>query len=106
MDALREREGARAGAVAVTASTGAAACLVRGITLHSFAGVGLAREDVGLLAARVERSAGAAERWRAAAVLVVDEVSMIDAGLFDKLEAIARRVRRDARPFGGLQVRI
>lgn len=31
-------------------------------------------------------------------------VSMIDAGLFDKLEQIARQVRKNTRPFGGIQV--
>ena len=101
--ALRRREGLP-GAVAVTASTGAAACLVGGVTLHSFAGVGLARASAAELAARVERSQGASARWRAARVLVVDEVSMVDAGLFDKLDAVARRVRGDGAPFGGLQL--
>ena len=38
--ALRDRGGGP-GAVAVTASTGAAACLVGGVTLHAFAGIGL-----------------------------------------------------------------
>ena len=28
---------------------------------------------------------------------------MLDAGLFDKLEWLARHIRRDNRPFGGLQ---
>jgi ATP-dependent DNA helicase PIF1 len=31
-------------------------------------------------------------------------VSMIDATLFDKLEQIARRVRQNSEPFGGLQL--
>jgi hypothetical protein len=29
---------------------------------------------------------------------------MIDADLFDKLEQIARQVRRNTKPFGGIQV--
>lgn len=29
---------------------------------------------------------------------------MIDANLFDKLEEIARKIRQDPRPFGGLQL--
>ena len=37
-------------------------------------------------------------------VLVLDEVGMLDALLFDKLEWLARQLRRDGRPFGGLQL--
>lgn len=37
-------------------------------------------------------------------VLVVDEVSMISGELFDKIEFVARAVRRCERPFGGIQV--
>jgi len=31
-------------------------------------------------------------------------VSMVDATLFDKLEALARILRKDNRPFGGIQL--
>jgi ATP-dependent DNA helicase PIF1 len=31
-------------------------------------------------------------------------VSMVDAGLFDKLEELARTLRKDTRPFGGIQL--
>jgi ATP-dependent DNA helicase PIF1 len=34
----------------------------------------------------------------------VDEVSMVDGDLFDKLEEIARRIRNNGRPFGGIQL--
>jgi ATP-dependent DNA helicase PIF1 len=37
-------------------------------------------------------------------VLVIDEVSMLDAGLFDKLDYIARRVRGRDLPFGGIHL--
>ena len=37
-------------------------------------------------------------------VLIIDEVSMVDAELFDKLEYIAREVRRNQYPFGGIQL--
>jgi ATP-dependent DNA helicase PIF1 len=35
------------------------------------------------------------------AVLIIDEVSMIDAELFDKLDFVARVVRGQNKPFGG-----
>jgi hypothetical protein len=37
-------------------------------------------------------------------VLVVDEVSMLDAATFDALELIAREIRDSDEPFGGIQL--
>jgi ATP-dependent DNA helicase PIF1 len=59
--------------VAVTASTGLAACNVGGITLHSFAGFGLGREPVLELAKKIKRNKKAFDRWRRTKVLIVDE---------------------------------
>ncbi len=52
----------------------------------------------------MSRNKKALERWRNASVLIIDEISMIEGELFDKLEHIARIVRRSERPFGGIQV--
>jgi len=46
----------------------------------------------------------AADRWRRCKILVVDEVSMLDGELFDKLERIAQQVRKSSQPFGGIQL--
>ena len=43
-------------------------------------------------------------RWRACRVLVIDEISMMDGGLFDKLERIARLCRGERLVFGGIQL--
>ena len=86
-----------------TASTGSAACLIGGTTLHSFAGVGTG-------AGTLERCVAMASRephlssWRRCRCLVIDEVSMVDAELFEKLEGVARAVRRSGLPFGGIQL--
>lgn len=37
-------------------------------------------------------------------VLIIDEVSMVDAELFEKIEYIAREVRKNPYPFGGIQL--
>ncbi len=37
-------------------------------------------------------------------LLIIDEVSMVRADLLDAIDVILKSVRRDARPFGGLQV--
>ena len=45
-----------------------------------------------------------AEYWRRAKVLIIDEISMVSAELFDKLDYVARVVRGLNRPFGGVQL--
>jgi hypothetical protein len=100
-----------------TASTGIAATAIGGATLHSWAGIGAAAltamEDMGgsgnpdALAALVEtvkKRRDAAARWRSTRTLVCDEISMVDAGLFDALDAVGRALRGNSSPFGGLQL--
>ncbi|KAB7789900.1 DEAD/DEAH box helicase [Bifidobacterium leontopitheci] len=88
--------------VAVTASTGIAATHVNGQTIHSWSGIGLA--DV--LTTNLLKTIRTRRRRRIQAtdVLIIDEVSMMHAWLFDMVDQVCRSVRRDPRPFGGLQV--
>jgi ATP-dependent DNA helicase PIF1 len=86
--------------VAVTASTGLAACNIGGVTLHSFSG----KEPAEDLIKKIRRNAKAKQRWLRTKVLIMDEVSMVDGDLFDKLEQIARTLRNNGRPFGGIQL--
>lgn len=88
----------------VTASTGVAACNIGGVTLHGFAGVGLANGSAESLASQVTNAKWTLARWRSAKVLVVDEVSMLEAEFFDKMEKVARIVRDSHLPFGGIQI--
>ena len=90
--------------VAVTASTGLAACNVGGVTLHSFAGIGLGKEPAPELVRKIKRNQKAKNRWLRTKILIVDEISMVDGELFDKLEEIARSIRNNGRPFGGIQL--
>ena len=101
---LRTQYKAEVDRVAVTASTGLAACNVGGVTLHSFAGIGLGKEAVPELVKKIKRNSKAKMRWLRTKVLIIDEISMVDGDLFDKLEAIARAIRNNGRPFGGIQL--
>ena len=101
---LREKYKREPDRVAVTASTGLAACNVGGVTLHSFGGIGLGKEAVPELVKKIKRNPKARNRWMRTKVLVVDEISMVDGELFDKLEGIARTIRNNGRPFGGIQL--
>lgn len=92
------------GKVAVTASTGLASCNIGGITLHSFAGVGLGDGTVTALMKKIRRNKKAYTRWCQVKVLIIDEVSMIDGLFFNKLDAIAKTLRKNSKPFGGIQL--
>lgn len=100
--------------VAVTAMTGCAALLLntegakgpaRAKTLHSWAGVGLGRDPPHELAASIEKNRRAKSRWVMTQLLIIDEISMMMADFLEKLDFVARRIRRkpDLR-FGGLQL--
>ena len=92
--------------VALTAMTGCAALLLgKGAkTLHSWAGVGLGKDTAASLVLKIRKSFKAKKNWQAADALIIDEVSMMTPELLDKLEEIARGIRKNQRPFGNLQV--
>ncbi|EQL02356.1 DNA helicase PIF1, ATP-dependent [Ophiocordyceps sinensis CO18] len=90
--------------VAVTASTGLAACNIGGITLHSFSGIGLGKEDATELVKKVRRNPKAKNRWLKTKYLIIDEISMVDGDLFDKLSHVGRLIRNNGRPWGGIQL--
>ena len=90
------------GRVAVTASTGIAAVAIGGQTIHSWAGVGLARDPASALMERMDPRAK--RRWRTTDVLFIDEISMINAKFYDKLAYIGACLRDVNQPFGDLRV--
>ncbi|KAG8414955.1 DNA helicase [Metarhizium acridum] len=90
--------------VAVTASTGLAACNIGGITLHSFAGIGLGKEEPSALVRKIRRNPKAKNRWLRTKCLIIDEISMVDGDLFDKLSQVGRTIRNNGRPWGGIQL--
>jgi len=93
--------------VSLTAMTGCAALLLnsKAKTLHSWAGVGLGTDVVPLLVSKIRKSRRAALRWLKTDILVIDEVSMMTPDLFEKLDEVGRKVRRnELLPFGGLQI--
>jgi ATP-dependent DNA helicase PIF1 len=92
---------------AITAMTGCAALLLgRGAkTLHSWAGIGLARETPQELAIKVGKDRRAKRRWCETQLLILDEVSMMTPDILEKLDLIARRVRQcPEKRMGGIQL--
>ncbi|XP_074859075.1 ATP-dependent DNA helicase PIF1 [Carettochelys insculpta] len=86
-----------------TASTGVAACHIGGTTLHAFAGIGSGKAPLDQCIELAQRT-GVRQHWLSCQHLIIDEISMVDAKFFDKLEAVARAVRKRDDPFGGIQL--
>lgn len=91
-------------AVAITASTGLAAATIGGITLHKWSHAGIGNKGADLLARQICKRRDATMSWRNTKVLIIDEISMIDGRFLTKLEYIARVVRKNDKPFGGIQL--
>ena len=89
-------------AVYKTASTGIAATVIGGTTLHSFAGIGMAQGTVTDWVRSMSKYSKA--RWAVCRALVIDEVSMLDGDFFDKLDHLARTLLGVDACFGGIQV--
>lgn len=70
---LKRKHKGNADAVAVTASTGMAACNIGGTTIHSFAGIGIGAEPAPKLIEKIRKNRNANARWQRCKVLVVDE---------------------------------
>lgn len=91
--------------VALTASTGAAAKIIGGDTLHSWSGCGLGKETGYELAEKVSKNTQKRRSWVETDTLIVDEVSMLEPSFFEKLDYIGRKVRnKEHVPFGGIQL--
>src|SRR3989344_4347111 len=97
---LRERRVS----VGITASTGIAATHIGGLTIHSWAGIGIARELSDDAIAQIAEFPRVSKRMRATEVLILDEISMLDANRLDLVDRVARCVRGSFEPFGGIQV--
>ncbi|KAJ3491838.1 hypothetical protein NLI96_g410 [Meripilus lineatus] len=104
IETLRKKFGIASDAVAITASTGIAACNIGGITIHSFAGIALGLGSAEQLAGKVRSNKKASSRWLRTKALIIDEVSMIDGDLFDKLARVGSIIRKNVEPFGGIQL--
>lgn len=67
---MKRRHGA---GIAVTASTGIAACNIGGLTLHSFAGIGLGHDSTDKLIKKIKGIKVLYKRWEGTKVLIIDE---------------------------------
>lgn len=92
--------------IQMCAMTGCAALLLghKAKTLHSWAGIGLGKGTVSELYTKIRRNQKSMRNWLCTDLLIIDEVSMMPAELLDKLNELAKKIRSNKKPFGGMQV--
>jgi ATP-dependent DNA helicase PIF1 len=88
----------------VSSTTGLSSLLIDGITINRYAGIGIGDKDVPELLKKINKMGHVKKRWNETGVLIIDEISMMDADLFDKLEILAKKIRKNDTPFGGIQL--
>lgn len=89
----------------VTATTGSAAFLIGGRTIHSYLGLGLGKDLAKSLFEYNRRNRPhIVKKLRELDVLIIDEVSMLDDILFNKTSEYLSLVRYSSKPFGDLQL--
>ena len=106
LPAWRKQWEGRVVTIQMCAMTGCAALLLGGKakTLHSWSGIGLGKGTARELFVRIRKNGRAMRNWLSVDLLVLDEVSMLTAELLDKLNALAKMLRKNDRPFGGIQL--
>ena len=75
--------------------TGCAAVLLstHAKTLHSWAGIGLGKGTIDELIYKIRRNGRAKKNWVTTDLLILDEVSMLQPDLLDKLDEIGVRTQ-------------
>ncbi len=87
--------------VVVVAPTGVAAVNVKGQTIHSFFGF---RPDITVDKAREVGRKASSKVYKSMELLIIDEISMVRADLFDCIDQFLQVVRKSGQPFGGVQL--
>jgi len=90
--------------IGITAMTGAAALLLEGQTLHSFLGIGLGEGTPEDLFKRNLKNKKLLLKLQRLNLLIIDEVSMMNAELLDKISLYLGLIRKNNNPFGKVQM--
>lgn len=90
--------------IGITASTGIAATHMGGVTIHSWAGIGILVELSNYDLENLLEKEYLFRRFARAKVLIIDEVSMLHHFRLDLVDRVLKAVKQNDRPFGGLQV--
>jgi ATP-dependent DNA helicase PIF1 len=88
----------------VVASTGAAAVLVKGVTFHSYFGLGILEGGPEKTIQRALKDGRLKKRINNVDTIIIDEISMIPGVAFEVAENICREIRKSQVPWGGIRI--
>lgn len=94
----------------ITASTGIAATHINGVTIHSWSGIGIKEVITESDLRVILKKSYVVDRILRAEVLIIDEISMLNAETLDNVDKVTREVKallsmdNRGKSFGGLQV--
>jgi len=88
----------------VTASTGIAATHLEGRTIHSWSGIGIKKEMDEKSLKHIVKEKNLNKRIRETKILIIDEISMLDADRLNLVDRVCKKVKDPFLPFGGLQI--
>lgn len=90
--------------IGLTSTTGKSAVSIGGTTIHYWSGINTGEKPVDILMKLINANPDAKKRWIETQVLVIDEVSMLGSSVLDKLNHLAKLIRKNDKPFGGMQI--
>lgn len=90
--------------VAVTASTGIAATHLGGMTIHSWSGIQIKKNLTPTDLQKLRGTSRLTSRAKKTSVLIIDEISMLDAQTLSVVNQAVCALRDSDQPFGGMQV--
>lgn len=90
--------------IGITASTGLAATHMNGVTIHSWSGLGLVKTIDKEFLKNLRKKSYLKKRFENTQVLLIDEISMLSGQTLDMVDEVCRNLKKDSRPFGGMQI--
>lgn len=92
--------------IGVTSTTGSSAALINGTTIHSFLNIGLANKSATELYEKIKFKSNKStyNKLKKLDILIIDEISMMDDILFNKIGAYLSLIKEIKKPFGKIQL--
>ncbi len=73
-------------------------------TIHSWGGIGLGNGTIEQIITKINKNKYAKSNWKKTNILIIDEVSMMSHKLFEILDGVGKKIRKNSKPFGGIQL--
>jgi ATP-dependent DNA helicase PIF1 len=90
--------------IRLTSTTAISAYSINGTTIHSLLGIGTGELPIEDLIRKVSRKKMYVDQIRQMDIIILDEISMLSASLFEKINILLQTIRKNKLHWGGIQV--